>query len=61
MILLTIILLVIFVIINIVLFIGIPFLGWSYWLLFGDLTVFIAIIVSIIVSIIKNKKDKKKK
>ena len=56
MILLTIILLVIFVIINIVLFIGIPFLGWSYWLLFGDLTVFIAIIISIIISIVKRKK-----
>lgn len=56
MILLTILLLVLFVIINIVLFIGIPFLGWSFWLLFGDLAVFIAIIVSIIISIVKRKK-----
>lgn len=60
MILLTI-LLVAFVIISIVLILGISFLGWSFWLLFGDLVVFIGIIVSIIVSIIKNKKDKKKK
>ena len=57
MILLTI-LLVVFVIISIVLILGISFLGWSFWLLFGDLVVFIGIIVSIIISIIKNKKDK---
>ena len=56
MILLTI-LLVVFVIISIVLILGISFLGWSFWLLFGDLVVFIGIIVSIIISIIKNKKD----
>ena len=60
MILLTILLLV-FVIISIVLILGMIFLGWSFWLLFGDLVVFIGIIVSIIISIIKNKKDKKKK
>lgn len=60
MILLTILLLV-FIIISIVLILGISFLGWSFWLLFGDLVVFIGIIVSIIISIIKNKKDKKKK
>ena len=60
MILLTI-LLVVFVIISIVLILGMIFLGWSFWLLFGDLVVFIGIIVSIIISIIKNKKDKKKK
>ena len=60
MILLTI-LLVVFVIISIVLILGISFLGWSFWLLFGDLVVFIGIIVSIIISIIKNKKDKKKR
>ncbi len=60
MILLTILLLV-FIIISIVLILGISFLGWSFWLLFGDLVVFIGIIVSIIISIIKHKKDKKKK
>ena len=60
MILLTI-LLVVFIIISVVLILGISFLGWSFWLLFGDLVVFIGIIVSIIISIIKNKKDKKKK
>lgn len=59
MILLTI-LLVVFVIISVVLILGISFLGWSFWLLFGDLAVFIGIIVSIIISIIKNKKDKRK-
>ena len=55
MILLTI-LLVIFVIKSIVLILGISFLGWRFWLLFGDLGVFIAIIVSIIISIVKRKK-----
>ena len=55
MILLTI-LLVVFVIISIVLILGISFLGWSFWLLFGDLVVFIGIIVSIIISIVKRKK-----
>ena len=60
MILLTI-LLVVFIIISIVLILGISFLGWSFWLLFGDLVVFIGIIVSIIISIIKNKKDKNKR
>lgn len=55
MILLTI-LLVVFVIISVVLILGISFLGWSFWLLFGDLAVFIAIIVSIIISIVKRRK-----
>lgn len=55
MILLTI-LLVVFVIISVVLILGISFLGWSFWLLFGDLAVFIAIIVYIIISIVKRRK-----
>ena len=55
MILLTI-LLVVFVIISIALILGISFLGWSFWLLFGDLAVFIAIIVYIIISIVKRRK-----
>ena len=55
MILLTILLLV-FIIISVVLILGISFLGWSFWLLVGDLAVFIWLIVMLIIKICKKKK-----